>query len=45
MTVEDKIKFQIGDLIVATVVLKDQLDKANERIKELEARAELKPAE
>jgi hypothetical protein len=45
MNVEDKIKHQLGDLIVATIALKDQLDKANERIKELEAKHEPKPAE
>jgi hypothetical protein len=35
---EQQIRLMIGDLMVQAIVLKDQLDKANEKIKELEDR-------
>lgn len=41
-SVEDKVKFQLGDLIIAIITLKDQLDKAIARVNELEIKYEPK---
>jgi hypothetical protein len=41
MSIEEKIKFQLGDLMMACTALKEQLDEANAEIKRLRDKYEL----
>ena len=37
MTIEEKVKFQLGDLLMTCTALKEQLDEANAEIARLKA--------